>query len=183
MDVVRGYELMTYLRQILTVVLLVFCLATGAEAVGLQIHTAGTLAKFVSKSTATETIGEIGIGTQAWSANYSFRTSFSAVHTGTISTAVFTPLGTGNFTLLIYNSSGTLLRTSNTVAVTATGSQAVSFPPVVINAGEFLGGHHTGDVNCTTSAGGTAWYGGPGAPTNATIPYVVRFDLQATIDY
>lgn len=164
--------------------------ANSSSGVTTYTYTTGAIngacsvnATFAVASTSTEIIGETGIGNTPWSANYSFRPNFAAGHTGTISSAVFHPLETGNFTLLIYNSSGTLLRTSNTVAVTTTGLQTVSFPPVAINAGESIGGHHTGTVNCNTGLGGSSWYGGPGTPTHATTPYVVRFDLQATITY
>jgi hypothetical protein len=74
-------------------------------------------------------------------------TGYVATHSGTVSSVDIRLNSTGNFRLLIKDSSRATLRSGSDVPVSTTGVVTLTFNPVTINAGEYIGFYYSGTTN------------------------------------
>lgn len=167
------------MRTALVTCLLMLVCAVTAQAVGLQIHTAGTLTSSCGGS-ATETLGVSTAITQHGQLNTYHFTGFTPVHTGTISSVDFNASSAGTFQLIIMNSSRTALRYGSSVPANA-GLQTLTFPAVSINTGEYIGFYFTGNPFVQSASGWVTYYGPSLPPATSLTGY--QYSLLARIDY
>lgn len=132
-----------------------------------------------SQEQQTELLGQAA-GNTPFGVNFYYKTQYAATHTGTISTVSAGFETAGTFQLIIMNSAGNALRYGNTVSVTQPGQQTLTFSPVTINAGEYLGYYYSG-TNRGNNIAGNTWYGSSLPPSVNTTVY--QLNIQATINY
>ncbi len=163
---------------LLTFLLMLLCAVT-AQAVGLQIHTAGTLTNGVNCN-GTETLGVSTSNVNHGQINSYHYTGLTPVHSGTISSIDFNANSAGTFQLVIMNSSRNALRYGSGVSA-ITGLQTLTFPAVTINVGEYVGFYYTGSPNMQTISDWVTYYGSSLPPGSSITGY--KYSLLARIVY